>query len=272
MQLIENLYNHFFEKAHHTKVTCLSIGLGYTTVITDDGGMGIAFTYPNNRHCSPIKRDYRDYEGQPAIELLAQIKSPEPLRRSMGLALVNALNYRHACGLPGDSTDGIWMDGFGIGRETRVAMVGFFRPLMKTFKDRGALVEVLDDLQGVGERGDFYKKLNGWAEVLLLTATSILNDSTEEVLGRLAPGAKVVMLGPSTPMIAEAFSHLPVRILAGTVPVDKTAVLKAVRHGQGTPVIHRFSRKAYIALAGNESTLEGRKEQPADSGKEAVSD
>jgi len=63
--------------------------------------------------------------------------------------------------LPDDSSDRIWMDDFGIGRKTRVAMVGFFRPLMKAFKERGALVEILDDLQGVGERSSFYRKLDG---------------------------------------------------------------------------------------------------------------
>lgn len=249
MQLIQKLHDCFLEKAQGTRVVCLSIGLSYTAVITDDGGMGVAYTDAGDRHCSPTHRDYRDYEGEPAVELLARIKDSVPLHRSMGLALINALNYHEAAALPEDSSDRIWMDAFGIGRETRVAMVGFFRPLMKLFKDRGALVEVLDDHQGIGDRGSFYGKLDGWAEVLLLTSTSILNNSTEEVLSRLTPGVKVVMLGPSTPMIVEAFGHLPVHILAGTVPVDKEGILKAVRHGAGTPVIHRFSRKVYAMVA-----------------------
>ena len=192
------------------------------------------------------RQDYRDYEGERAIELLEQIKSPAPLHRSMGLALINALNFDAASRLSEDPTDSIWMDTFGIGCETRVAMVGFFRPLMRLFQDRGAVVEVIDDSKGIGERGSFYGKLDGWAEVLLLTSTSILNNSTEEVLDHLAPGVKVIMLGPSTPIVAEAFTHLPVQILAGTVPVDKESVLKAIRHGEGAPAIHRFSRKVYL--------------------------
>jgi uncharacterized protein (DUF4213/DUF364 family) len=54
------------------------------------------------------------------------------------------------------------------------------------------------------------------------------------------------MLGPSTPMVAEAFRHLPVHMLAGTVPIDKQNVLKAVRHGMGTPVLQKFSRKSFL--------------------------
>ena len=120
-------------------------------------------------------------------------------------------------------------------------MVGKGFPAIDKYR---AFVEILDDSQGVGDRTVFLEKLGGWAEVLLLTSTSILNQSTEELLAHLAPNVtKVIMLGPSTPVVPEAFSHLPVSILAGTVPVDHAAVLRAVRHGQGTPVIHRFSRK-----------------------------
>jgi uncharacterized protein len=245
MQLTQRLYDHFFERAHHIRVSSLSIGLRYTAVTTDDGGIGIAFTYEGGSHCCSMRNDYRDFEGRPAIELLAYIKDPAPLYRSMGLALINALNYDHCLGLPEDSTDRIWMDALGIGPGTHLAMVGFFRPLMQKFNDRGAKVEVIDDGQGIGDRNAFYHKLTGWADALILTSTSILNDTTEEVLGRLSPGVKVAMLGPSTPMIAEVFRHLPVRVLAGTVPVAQDPVLKAIRHGAGTPVIHRFSRKIY---------------------------
>ncbi len=248
MQLVQRLHDHFLEKARETRVSCLLIGLSYTAVTTDDGGIGIAFTYVNDRHCCSMNRDYRNYEGEKATELLSLIRSPLPLHRSMGLALINALNYHEAGCYPEDSTDHLWMDSLGIGPETRVATVGLFRPLMKDFSDRGALVEVLDDFQGVGEAGSFYRKLEDWAEVLVLTSTSILNDTTEEIIGCLAPGVRVIMIGPSTPMVAEAFKHLPVHFLAGTVPVDKEGVLSAIRHGAGTPVIHRFSRKACLHL------------------------
>lgn len=250
MQLVQNLCNHFERTARNVTVASVCIGLSYTAVTTSDGGIGLAYTYVDGRHCCSANREYRDYEGEPAGELLKQLNSPVPLHRSMGLALVNALNYREACGFPEDSTDRGWMDALGIGLGSRVAMVGFFRPLMRLFQERGATVEALDDFQGVGDRNDFYRKLGDWAQVLLVTSTSILNDSTEDVLGHIGPGVKTIMLGPSTPMVAAAFSHLPVHMLAGTVVDNADAVLKAVRHGVGTPVIHRFSRKVYTTVPG----------------------
>jgi uncharacterized protein (DUF4213/DUF364 family) len=100
----------------------------------------------------------------------------------------------------------------------------------------------------MGQKEDFYAKLGNWADVLLLTSTSILNNTTEEVLQNVHPKVKTIMLGPSTPMVAVAFQHLPVHMLAGTVPIDKENVLKAIRHGMGTPVLQKFSRKSYLYL------------------------
>ncbi len=58
------------------------------------------------------------------------------------------------------------------------------------------------------------------------------------------------LLGTSTPMVGEAFEHLPVHMLAGSVPVDKENVLKAVRHGIGTRFIHQYSKKSFWLFSG----------------------
>ena len=120
--------------------------------------------------------------------------------------------------------------------------------LVDLLKQKNASVEVLDRSRNMGQKEDFYAKLNNWADVLILTSTSILNNTTEEILQNVGQKVKTIMLGPSTPMVAEAFHHLPVHMLAGTVPIDKEKVLKAIRHGMGTPVLQKFSRKAFLSL------------------------
>ena len=82
-----------------------------------------------------------------------------------------------------------------------------------------------------------------------MTSTSILNNTTEEILSYASNKVKTVMLGPTTPMVGEAFDHLPVKMLAGTVPIEKENVRKAVVHGAGTPVIQKFSRKSFLWLS-----------------------
>ncbi|OPY11636.1 MAG: hypothetical protein A4E70_02351 [Syntrophus sp. PtaU1.Bin005] len=248
MELDDRMYRFFEAKAQDVLVEQVTLGLGYTAVTTSDGGIGIAYTYFTNKGSCTFVNRYEDFEGKPALELLEKIKSPHPLEKTMAVALVNALNYRHALSLPEDRENKVLFESFRIGEKTRVAMVGDFAPVARILKEKGALVEVIDIARGIGSREDFYGKLRDWAQVMVLTSTSILNNTTEEIFQHTGSEVKTVLLGPSTPMIAEVFSHLPVHMLAGTVPIDKDKVLKAVRHGVGTRVIQRFSRKSYLSL------------------------
>ncbi|MDJ0986138.1 MAG: DUF364 domain-containing protein [Desulfobacterales bacterium] len=249
MRLNENFYNHFIDRARKTNVDLLCLGLGYTAVVTTDGGIGMAYTYFEDKTSCMLLNEAIDYEGRPAADLLEKIRSEHPLERSMALALVNALNYENALNLPEDKDNAVLFKEFRLQPDTKVAMVGYFGPLVKRLEERKVLLEVLDVSRGLGKRKDFYQKLTDWADVLLLTSTSILNNTTEEILSHLHERAKAALLGPSTPMVAEAFAHLPVHMLAGTVPLDKDHIIKAVRHGMGTPVLHKFSRKSFLLVS-----------------------
>ena len=248
MILNDKLYRLFIAEARKVQVDSLCLGLGYTAVVTSDGGVGLAYTYFEDKKSCLVLNNSLDYEGRAAVELLEKIKSDSPIERSMALALVNALNHQKALLLPEDENNEIMFEIFKITKGTKVAMVGYFGPLIKRFEQKGAALEVLDRSRELGRVGDFYKKLKNWADVLFLTSTSILNNSTEEILANAHARLKTIMLGPSTPMVKQAFEHLPVHMLAGTVPLEKENVLKAVRHGAGTPVLHRFSRKSYLSL------------------------
>jgi uncharacterized protein len=248
MELNNRLYDLFIEQARKVNVTILSLGLCYTAVTTSGGGIGLSYTYFNDKKSCMVLNAHVDFEGRSAEQLLEKIKSDTPIERSMALALINALNYRAALELPEDEDNSLMFERFKIGRGRRVAMVGYFGPLVRNFEQKGVSLEILDTSRGLGHKEEFYKKLKNWAQVLLLTSTSILNNSTEEILANVAEKVKTVMLGPSTPMVAEAFRHLPVAMLAGTVPIDKEKTLKAIRHGMGTPVLHKYSRKAFLSL------------------------
>ena len=248
MELNQRLYNLFKKKAQSVTVDIVSIGLGYTAVTTSDDGVGLAYTYFQDKTSCVLLNKAVDYEGRPAAELLECINSENTIERSMALALVNALNYDQALELPEDKKNQRLFDEFSIGKGSRVAMVGYFGPLVDTLKKRQAELEILDESRKLGQEDEFYRKLGSWADALLVTSTSILNNTSENILRHTHGDIKAVMLGPSTPMVKEAFEHLPVHMLAGTVPLDKEKILKAIRHGMGTPVLHKYSRKSYLKL------------------------
>jgi uncharacterized protein (DUF4213/DUF364 family) len=248
MQLNQILYQHFESAAAAATIETISIGLGYTAVTTTDGGIGVAYTYFDSKQSCHFAPDFRSCEGDTGLNLLENIRSDKPLHRSVALAAINAFNHPAAVELPEDTKNIALFDRLGIRPGKRIAMVGYFGPLIKKIEARGAVLEILDASRRLGRKKDFYSQLSDWADILLLTSTSILNDTCEDILSRAGKQLKTVMLGPSTPMVAAAFEHLPVHLLAGTVPLEKDPVLKAVRHGQGTPVIQRFSRKVCLEI------------------------
>jgi len=250
MQLDRALYDLFEEKASQVQVKTLSLGLAYTAVCTSDGGLGVAYTWLEDRKHPCLAHDTQGFfEGRLAIDLLPGILDSTPLKRSMALALINALNHKTAGNMPQDKTNQHLFDKLGVEQGTRVAMVGYFGPLIKAFQARGAELEIIDKAREMGNFDRFCEKLGNWAEVLFLTSTSILNQSTEEILTRTSREVRTVMLGPSTPLVPKAFQHHPITMLAGTVPMEHNGVLQAVRNGAGTRIIQRFSRKVYTELS-----------------------
>jgi uncharacterized protein (DUF4213/DUF364 family) len=252
MYLNERLYEAMAHRAGQTDVEMICMGLGYTAVTTSDGGVGLSYTYFRNKARCTMAGEYDDLEGRPARDLLSLIKSDNPLDRSKALALINALNHSQLIHLPADKKNDLLFDILKVGPGSRVAMVGYFKPLMGVLDSLGTTVEVIDEFKGMGEKKIFYQRLSDWADAALITSTAILNNTMEEILGHLGTGVRAAILGPSTPLVAEAFYDWPaVKALAGTVALNTDSVLKAVRHGLGTPHLHRYSRKATITTQVN---------------------
>ena len=201
MTLNQKLFQLFENKAQQITTETLSLGLGYTAVTTSESGIGLSYTYFGDKKSCMLLNDHIDYEGKPASLLLEKIKSNNSVERSMALALINALNYGAALALPEDNDNTIMYDTLSIDTGSKIAMVGFFGPLVRKFRDQKVSLEILDESRGLGHKRDFYHKLGNWADVLLLTSTSILNQSTEEILANVSEKVKTVMLGPSTPMV-----------------------------------------------------------------------
>ena len=245
MELNQKLFDCMAPAAENVTVDQVTIGLGYTAVTTTRGDMGIAATGVAMDACCGSNIDSIDYEGRPAIDLLHQILTHEPMARTMALALTNALNYRQVQELPEDADNRVLFDRFEILSGARVAMVGYFPPLVRLLESKKVPLTVVDDAKGVGDKATFYDRLGDWADVLLITATSIINNSTETILAHAGPGVKTILLGPSTPMRADAFTHLPIHMLAGTAITDPQEALKIVRHGGGARALKPVSRKVY---------------------------
>ena len=177
MKLNNKLFELFANTAEDVSVELLCLGLGYTAVVTSDGGIGLSYTYFDRKSGCSLVGNYYDYEGKPATKLLESIKSTDTIERSMALALINALNYEKSILLPEDRKNEIVFEKLNVGEGTKTAMVGFFGPLVKILEQKKARLEIIDEFRGIGSKELFFKKLSNWADVLFLTSTSILNNT-----------------------------------------------------------------------------------------------
>jgi uncharacterized protein len=257
VELIRRLYDESLPLAAATTVEALTVGLGYTVVTTGAGGLGLSYTWIEGRESRGYTNGYQDVEGESAVVLLERLLSDDPFQRSIGLATVNALHHERARAFSDDLGAPLSrsLQLLSIGAGTRVAMVGYFPPLARTIPALGAELDVIDNSLGLGDPVAFRARLGSWADVLIMTATTILNDSTEELLAATGPGVRALMLGPSTPLVPAAFTHLPLTCLAGIVPVNAAGVEKAVRHGAATPGMKSFVRKVYCVCPYAETVL-----------------
>lgn len=230
--------------AEKTQLKELTIGLGYTAALTEDGDCGVSFTYFTrpSASCTVVSHPM-DVEGKPATELLSLIHSEKLIERASALAMANALNARRSREMERDSGD--LSDKLG-GR--KYAMVGYFGPVVNQLKKKGIQIVAIDESKGIGDSDAFYRYLEEEAEALILTSTSLINGSTESILERLRPETKTILLGPTTPMIPEAFAALPVDYLGGIAVTDGASVIREIRHGKGTPAIMKHAEKRICAL------------------------
>ena len=248
-RIVERLHAALHERATQVAVEQLILGLGYAAAVLEDGGAGLAYTWRDRvSGCSHL-RGWGASEGAPASELLDLLLGDRGLERSIGMATANALNHAAALALPEDEgAAGSLVRELGVVRGTRVSMVGFFPPVARVFEEIGVELDVVDDAKGMGDQDAFGERLREWAEVLVMTSTTLLGDTTDELLRAAGPEVRVALLGPTTPLLPEAFAGTRVELLGGTVPREVPEVLRAVRHGGGAREVLPYCRKVYRVL------------------------
>ena len=214
----------------------LRVGTYWVVVRTSLGtGMASVLRSEDHLHGSQPIVSAGGLHRQTPLELTGLLRSESPPESAVGLAAANALLGPTAENLRDEKALAILRE---RGRGQKVAMIGRF-----PFAD--GLREDCDQLW-VFERGlnrrqeDFGEEamdqLLPQADVVAVTATTLLNRTLPTVLAGVRPDAFVMLLGPSTPLTPALF-QFGFDVLCGTVVDDADAVLRAVEQGAVTSQI-----------------------------------
>lgn len=216
----------------------------YWTVVRSSVGAGMASTMAgqfDRRAGFPVAGagTLLDLNLEKLIGLLRSESVPEA---AIGLAAVNSLiDLKDQTVEDMNARDVLKRRGQGKG----VAMIGRF-PFAEEIRRSSRELWVFE--KGNGRRADdlgpeHVAGVLPHAEVVAISATTLINHTLEEILPCINAEAFTMMLGPSTPMMPCLFDF-GIDLLCGSVIEDPAAVIKAVEQGAVTRQISGVRRVA----------------------------
>ncbi|MGD1886894.1 MAG: Rossmann-like domain-containing protein [Cohaesibacteraceae bacterium] len=178
------------------------VGLNWTMVRAGDL-TGIARSPERGTQGARTVREDAPISGRPLRELALWLCSLDPLRRSIGLAAVNAY-WNRAIGIPNETyrfkgldTNGPWgfarFDPPGEG----LVIVGGFRGVQKRLPN-ARIVE--REPKGNDIPASDAPEAFGKAAAIAITAQTLMNGSLEPLLHHATVCPRVMLVGPSTPV------------------------------------------------------------------------
>lgn len=237
------------------------VGLFFTGVKLSTGHVGACATpiktipdavcCPSSAHAMPFPGKMR---GRRAADFLDEVRQQDGIRRAVGIATMNALAALCWERRPHPDVDlEVGVDAFdaaGIRPGQMVVVVGAFVPFLRELKKRGQPYLVLEQDPATLKADElpFYRHaaeapaVVPKADVLLVTGTTLLNETLDGILAAARPDACKVVVGPTVGLVPDAYLRRGCGVL-GTIRVTRGDEFLDVL-AEGGSGYHFFGRSA----------------------------
>jgi uncharacterized protein len=246
--IIEKVCDSLMPAAAGRSVSDVRVGLGYTAILLDDGGCGLAYTFRDetDEGCCVI-REAGTLTGRQASDLAVWARSSDPVASAVGLATLNALIHVPVTATAADLSTELQVTSNDV-----IGMVGYFGPLVGPLRSQGKALHVFErrpeSHPGVLPEAAAVELLPQ-CQVVILSATTLLNRTVDDLLGLCRNARELAVLGPSTPLLPEAFADRGVTLLSGVQVVNPERLLRVVSEGGGTRQFGSAVKKVTLRLA-----------------------
>ena len=235
------------------------IGIFFTGVKLSDGSGGLCFTPIKEipeAVCCPSSARAMPYPGRftgrSAAEFLRDLPRAPPLKKAVGIAILNALSescWKRRPDYIRETGQDI-LDTVPLPEDGYVVVVGALVPVIRRLKARGKPFGILeldlrtlkpDELPYAVPRDEADAAVQR-ADMLVITGTTLINNTLEPLLALARPGASIVVVGPTASMLPDAFFRRGVTILGGDIVTRPDEVLDTI--AEGGSGYHFFGKSA----------------------------
>jgi len=209
-----------------TAVKSVQVGVHWTAVCSRH--CGLASTLVGNQpHGHAKVRDVGRLHFKSAHELAEYARSANLLEASIGVAAINSLIDVNELQVIEVNAGDVLMQ---QGRDKQVALVGHF-PFIPQLRASAGELWVIEQQPAADEYPpEAAANLIPRAEVVAITASTLINHTLDGLLALCDPQALVMVLGPSTPLSPVLFDR-GVSLLSGAQVVDEAAALRTLCQG-----------------------------------------
>ncbi len=211
----------------------------FMALALEDGSVGISFVLVDDDFSGEYEEiRERGLVGRDPVELALRLGSDNQGDNMVGMAALNAI-HQHAMSKTGVKFD-YTTDAFGlldIGKEDKLGMVGFFPPLVPMAEEKGADLVVLERRERVVKENPKYKVSLDPAclrdrNKVLVTSTTVLNGTIDEVLENTGAADMVSVLGPTAGYFPDPLFERGVDVVGGRQITDPGTVLDNMEAGK----------------------------------------
>src|SRR3984893_16118569 len=230
------------------------VGVCFTGVMLDNGIAGACATpieTVRETFCCASAvaggRSPGSIRGSSALALAHEALGPSGLGRGLGIAALNALAdtcWRRRPHSEAELRVGVdAFDATEIRSADKVVVVGAFVPFLRALKQRRQPFIVLEQNPATlkADEMPFFRPAEEArtvipeADIVLITGSTLVNDTLEDLLALRKHGARVTVFGPTVGMLPDAFLRRGADVL-GTVRItEPDAFLDVLAEGGGAP-------------------------------------